>query len=132
MGRFRDAVGLDALALVAGHSMGGGVSTAFVHHRPEQVGSLLLANAVGGPTWALFPNEVRTMVQRPFWDWGRHFGRDLLQSPRDLRLLPAPARGLHPQPVPQSRSGMIRTGEFIRRADLVAEVRDDRRTGGSR
>ena len=21
-----------------------------------------------------FPNEVRTMVQRPFWDWGRHFG----------------------------------------------------------
>ena len=84
-----------------GHSMGGGVSTAFVHHRPGRVRSLLLANAIGGPTWALFPNEVRTMVQRPFWDWGRHFGKDLLQSPRDLRMLPDPARGLHPQPGPQ-------------------------------
>ncbi len=101
VGRFCDAVGLGELALVAGHSMGGGVSAAFVHQRPSQVDSLLLANAVGGPTWALFPNEVRTMVQRPFWDWGRHFGRDLLQSPRDLRMLPAPARGLRPQPGPQ-------------------------------
>ena len=28
------------------------------------------------------------MVQRPFWDWGRHFATDLLHSPRLLRLLP--------------------------------------------
>ena len=55
---------------------------------PGGCGSLLLANAIGSPTWALFPNEVRTMVQRPFWDWGRHFGTDLLHSPRCLRLLP--------------------------------------------
>jgi len=121
--RFLDAVGMDDLALVAGHSMGGGVSTAFVHHQPDRVASLLLANAIGSPTWALFPNEVRTMVQRPFWDWGRHFGSDLLHSHRTLRLLPVLledfALNLMRNPL-----GMVRTGEFIRKADLVAEVRE--------
>jgi len=121
--RFLDALGVDDLALVAGHSMGGGVSTAFVHHQPERVASLLLANAIGGPTWALFPNEVRTMVQRPFWDWGRHFGSDLLHSPRTLRLLPVLLEDFIPN-LMRNPLGMFRTGEFIRKADLVAEVRD--------
>ena len=122
VGRFLDAVGVDDLDLVAGHSMGGGVSTAFVHHQPERVASLLLANAIGSPTWALFPNEVRTMVQRPFWDWGRHFGSDLLHSPRTLRLLPTLLEDFIPNLV-RNPLGMVRTGEFIRKADLVAEVR---------
>jgi pimeloyl-ACP methyl ester carboxylesterase len=120
--RFLDSVGVGDLALVAGHSFGGGVSTAFVHHQPERVASLLLANAIGSPTWALFPNEVRTMVQRPFWDWGRHFGGDLLHSPRSLLLLPTLLENFIPNLV-RNPLGMVRTGEFIRRADLVAEVR---------
>ena len=128
VGRFCDAVGLGELALVAGHSMGGGVAAAFVHQRSERVGSLLLANAVGGPTWALFPNEVRTMVQRPFWDWGRHFGRDLFQSPRDLRMLPLLLEDFIPNLL-RNPLGMVRTGEFIRKADLVAEVREIARRG---
>jgi pimeloyl-ACP methyl ester carboxylesterase len=121
--RFLDAVGIEDLALVAGHSMGGGVATAFAHGRPDRVASLLLANAIGSPTWALFPNEVRTMVQRPFWDWGRHFGGDLLHSPRSLRLLPTLLVDFIPNLV-GNPLGMVRTGEFIRKADLVAEVRE--------
>jgi pimeloyl-ACP methyl ester carboxylesterase len=123
VGRFLDAVGVDDLALVAGHSMGGGVSTAFVHDHPGRVASLLLVNAIGSPTWALFPNEIRTMVQRPFWDWGRHFGSDLLHSPRTLRLLPTLLEDFIPNLV-RNPLGMVRTGEFIRKADLVAEVRE--------
>jgi len=119
---FLDAVGVGDLALVAGHSFGGGVSTAFVHHQPGRVSSLLLANAVGSPTWALLPNEVRTMMQRPVWDWGRHFGGDLLQSPRALRVLPTLLESFVPNLV-RNPLGMFRTGEVIRRADLVAEVR---------
>ncbi len=122
VGRFLDAVGVEELALVAGHSFGGGVSTAFVHHQPRRVASLLLANAIGSPTWALLPNEVRTMVQRPFWDWGRHFGGDLLQSPRSLRVLPTLLEDFVPNLL-RNPLGMYRTGEVIRRADLVAEVR---------
>ena len=122
VGRFLDAAGVGDLALVAGHSFGGGVATAFVHCRPEQVASLLLANAIGSPTWALLPNEVRTMMQRPFWDWGRHFGGDLLHSPGALRLLPTLLGDFVPNML-RNPLGMFRTGEVIRRADLVAEVR---------
>lgn len=119
--RFLDSIGIDGLALVAGHSMGGGVATAFAHHQPDRVASLLVANAIGSPTWALFPNEVRTMMQRPFWDWGRHFGSDLLHSPRSLRLLPTLLVDFIPN-LMGNPLGMVRTGEFIRKADLVAEV----------
>ena len=122
VGRFLDAAGVGDMALVAGHSFGGGVSTAFVHHQSERVGSLLLANAIGSPTWALLPNEVRTMVQRPLWDWGRHFGSDLFRSPGSLRVLPLLLEDFVPNLL-RNPLGMFRTGEVIRRADLVAEVR---------
>jgi pimeloyl-ACP methyl ester carboxylesterase len=118
---FLEAVQVDEVALVAGHSFGGGVATAFVYHQSDRVASLLLANAIGSPTWALFPNEVRTMMQRPFWDWGRHFSTDLLNSPRQLRLLPLLLEDFIPNMV-RNPLGMFRTGEFIRRADLVREV----------
>ncbi len=121
VGEFLDAVGHPEVALVAGHSFGGGVATAFAYRQPRRVAALLLANAVGSPTWALFPDEVRTMVQRPVWDWGRHFSTDLLQSPRLFRLLPTLLEDFIPNLL-QNPLGMFRTGEFIRRADLVREV----------
>ena len=122
VGRFLDAAGVDDLALVAGHSFGGGVSTAFVHHRSDRVASLLLVNAIGSPTWALLANEVRTMAQRPLWDWGRHFGVELFRSPSALRVVPTLLEDFVPNLV-TNPLGMYRTGEVIRRADLVAEVR---------
>ena len=123
VGRFLDAVGVDDVALVAGHSFGGGVSTAFTHRQPDRVASLLLVNAVGSPTWMLLPDEVRTMVQRPMWDWGRHFGGDLLRSPRTLRVLPTLLEDFVPNLV-TNPVGMFRTSITIRRADLVAEVKE--------
>jgi pimeloyl-ACP methyl ester carboxylesterase len=128
VGRFLDAVGEDDMALVAGHSFGGGVATAFTYEAPWRVSALLLANAIGSPTWALFPNEVRTMVQRPFWDWTHHFTTDLLHSPGLVRLLPTLLEDFIPNLV-QNPLGMFRTGEFIRRADLVREVRAIARWG---
>jgi len=121
-GRFLDAVGVDRVALVAGHSFGGGVSASFAYAAPDRLDGLLLANAIGSPTWAAFPNEVRTMMQRPLWDWGRHFGTDLLQSPRTLATLPVVLGSFLPNLV-RNPLGMFRTSAFIRQADLVAEVR---------
>jgi pimeloyl-ACP methyl ester carboxylesterase len=120
--KFLDAVGVAEVALVAGHSFGGGVATAFVNEQPQRASALLLANAIGSPTWTLFPNEVRTMVQRPIWDWAHHFGADVLSSPRHLRLLPTLLEDFVPNLL-HNPLGMLRTGEFIRRADLVREVR---------
>ena len=121
VGHFVDAVGESEVALAAGHSFGGGVVTAFAFHQSERVSALLLVNAIGSPTWALFPDEVRTTLQRPVWDWGRHFGTDLLHSPNLIRLLPALLEDFIPNLV-QNPLGMFRTGDFIRRADLVREV----------
>ena len=87
---------------------------------------------IGSPTWALFPNEVRTMMQRPFWDWGRHFGGDL---PRTRRGCSACCPTLLEDFVPnlvRNPLGMFRTGEFIRRADLVRGGPDHRRARASR
>jgi pimeloyl-ACP methyl ester carboxylesterase len=125
---FLEAVGVGPLALAAGHSFGGGVATAFVYDQPGRVSALLLANAIGSPTWALFPNEVRTMVQRPVWDWGRQITADLFHSPRQLRLLPTLLEDFVPNLL-RNPLGMFRTGEFIRRADLVREVRGVARRG---
>jgi hypothetical protein len=93
-----------------------------VNEQPQRASALLLANAIGSPTWTLFPNEVRTMVQRPIWDWAHHFGADVLSSPRHLRLLPTLLEDFVPNLL-HNPLGMLRTGEFIRRADLVREVR---------
>ena len=125
---FLDAVGERDVALVAGHSFGGGVATAFVYAQPGRASALLLVNAIGSPTWALFPNEVRTMMQRPVWDWGRHFGTDLLHSPHLFRMLPTLLEDFIPNLL-GNPLGMFRTGEFIRRADLVHEVRAIAETG---
>jgi len=125
---FLDAVGVERVALAAGHSFGGGVATAFVYHRPRRASGLLLVNAIGSPTWALFPNEVRTTMQRPVWDWGRHFGTDLLHGPHLVRLLATLLEDFIPNLV-GNPLGMFRTGEFIRRADLVDEVRTIARRG---
>jgi pimeloyl-ACP methyl ester carboxylesterase len=122
VGRFLDAVGVDNVALVAGHSMGGGVAAGFVHGHPGRASSLLLANAVGGPTWAAFPDELRTMMERPVWDWVHQMGTDIMASPHLVRLLPALAEDFVPNLI-HNPLGMFRTGEFIRRADLVTEIR---------
>jgi len=128
VGRFFDAVGEDEAAVVAGHSFGGGVATAFTYEEPWRVSSLLLANPIGSPTWALLPNGVRTMGQRPMWDWTRHIGTDLLHSPGLLRVLPLMVGDVVPNLI-TNPLGMFRTGEFIRRADLVHEVRAIARWG---
>lgn len=121
VGEFLQAVGEDEVALVAGHSFGGGVGIAFTHQHLDRVAALLLVNAIGSPTWALFPDEIRTMVQRPVWDWGRHLSTDLLQSPRGFQLAFTLLEDFIPNLL-TNPFGMFRTSEFIRRANLVREI----------
>ena len=126
--RFLDSVGIDRVDLVAGHSFGGGVAIQFVHDAPGQAGSLYLANAIGSPTWSARADRIRTMAQRPVWDWGRHMSTDLVRSSGLLRVLPLMLGDIVPALV-QNPLGMLGTGEFIRRADLVGELRDIQRRG---
>lgn len=118
VGRFLDAIGVDRVDLVAGHSFGGGVATQFAHDAGDRACSLLLANAIGSPVWSSRAAEVRTMVERPVWDWGRHLGTDLLHGPGMLRILPPIVEDVVPNLL-TNPLGFWRTGQFIRRADLL-------------
>jgi pimeloyl-ACP methyl ester carboxylesterase len=142
VGRFLDAVGIDQVDLVAGHSFGGGVATQFTHDLPNRAASLYLANAIGSPTWSSHADRVRTMAQRPVWDWGRHLSADLVRSPGLLRVIPSVLGDLlptliqdplaliqNPLALIQNPLAMWQTGEFIRRADLVAELGEVHRRG---
>jgi pimeloyl-ACP methyl ester carboxylesterase len=128
LGRFLDAVGIDQVDLVAGHSFGGGVATQFTHDVPGRAGSLYLANAIGSPTWSSHADRVRTMAQRPVWDWGRHLSTDLMRSPGLIRVLPSVLTEFVPTMM-QNPLAMWQTGEFIRRADLVGELEEVHRRG---
>jgi pimeloyl-ACP methyl ester carboxylesterase len=108
-------------ALVAGHSFGGGVATAFAHACPDRCRGLLLANAVGSPVWARYADELLTMVERPLWDWCFNFGADVLRSPRAVRTLVALLGDVVPNLV-RNPLGLVRTSTVVRRADLVHEV----------
>lgn len=105
---------------VVGHSFGGGVAVQLAHDHPALVRSVTLCNAVGGPA-LIGPRESRPMAERRLWEWGRHFGADLL-SPRSLmRVLPtvlgSAASNLAHHPL-----ATWRVGDFVRRADLVAQL----------
>ncbi len=122
--RFAGAVlppGQSSFALVAGHSFGGGVATAFAHACPDRCAGLLLANAVGSPVWTRHADELLTMVERPLWDWGLTFGTDALRSPGAARTLATLLADVVPNVV-GNPLGLVRTSAIIRRADLVDEV----------
>lgn len=132
---FLDAVQVDEPVFLVGHSFGGGVAIATAHRHPDRVRSLVLVNSIGGATWqdaaeagdgALVP--VRTMAERPLWDWGRHFSRDLLPLHLARRVLPAVLEDAV-RNVVRSPHWLWKAGHLARTADLTAELADlkDRR-----
>ena len=59
-----------------GHSFGGGVAVRFAYEHRTKVRSLVLVNAVGGSSWKR-GNTLRSIAERPLWDWGLHFPSDV-------------------------------------------------------
>src|SRR5438067_8358515 len=74
---FLDAVEVTEPVFLVGHSFGGGVSIKLAHDFPDKVRYLVLVNSVGGSTWDRRGRRVRSMAERPLWDWGIHFPGDL-------------------------------------------------------
>jgi pimeloyl-ACP methyl ester carboxylesterase len=120
---FLDAVGVDEPVFAVGHSFGGGVATKLAHDFPNRVGYLVLINSVGGGTWLLAGNKVRSMAERPIWDWVVHFPSDLLMA----RGFVAQMRAILEDAVPNLVSnplGLYRVGMLARRADLTSDLAD--------
>lgn len=127
---FLDAVGIDEPVFLVGHSFGGGVAIATAHRHGHRVRSLVLVNSIGGATWKDAADgaleSVRTMAERPLWDWGRHFSRDLFPLRLGRRVIPAVIEDAV-RNVLRSPQWLWKAGHLARSADLTAELTDLRR-----
>lgn len=128
LGAFLDAVGVTEPVFLIGHSFGGGVAVRLAHDHPVRVNYLVLINSVGGATWLQAGSQVRSMAERPLWDWILAFPGDLFP----IRGLVALSRVMLEDALPNilhNPAGLWRVGQIARRADLTAELRDLRAWG---
>jgi len=127
---FLDAVGIDEPVFLVGHSFGGGVAIATAHRHGDRVRSLVLVNSIGGATWKDAADgaleSVRTMAERPLWDWGRHFTRDLFPLRLGRRVIPAVLEDAVRNAL-RSPQWLWKAGHLARSADLTTELADLRR-----
>jgi pimeloyl-ACP methyl ester carboxylesterase len=119
---FLDAVKLTEPVLVIGHSFGGGVAIKLAALFEHRVQSLVLVNSIGGSAWKDSPGEtVRSMAERPLWDWGLHFPSDVLPLGQATRVLPVVLQDVVPNLVRNPRA-LWRVGQIARRADLTRDL----------
>jgi pimeloyl-ACP methyl ester carboxylesterase len=125
---FLDAVGMDRPALVMGHSMGGGVAIRFAHDHPDRTQALVLVNSIGGSAWTHRGSALRSMAERPLWDWGIHLPADIFPIRQARKVLPVIVAEALPNLIREPRA-FWRAAGVARRADLTAELDELRRRG---
>jgi pimeloyl-ACP methyl ester carboxylesterase len=115
-----DVLEIDEPAVLVGHSFGGGVAIKFAHDMPSRVRSLVLVNSIGGSAWRN-GRTLRSIGERPLWDWGLHFPSDVWPMRQATRVLPVIFEDLLPNLVRNPRA-IVRVANLARRADLRAEL----------
>jgi pimeloyl-ACP methyl ester carboxylesterase len=125
---FVDAMDIAEPVFLVGHSFGGAVSIQFAHDHQERVRTLVLVNSVGGSAWSTpgAGGVVKSMAQRPLWDWGIHFPSDILPIPHLTRVLPVILEDAIPNLLRNPRA-MWRAAQLARTADLTDELEELRR-----
>jgi pimeloyl-ACP methyl ester carboxylesterase len=124
--RFLDAVGLDEPAFVVGHSFGGAVAIKLAHDHPDRVRTLVLVNSIGGSAWTSGTSGDRSMADRPLWDWGIHFPRDVLDPARITRVLPVVLEDALPNVMRNPRA-LWKVANLVRQANLTIELEELKR-----
>ena len=123
---FLRAIEVEEPVFLVGHSFGGGVAIQFAHDYPGRVRYLVLVNSVGGSAWSSSGSVVRSMAERPLWDWGVHFPGDILPLPQLRRVLPVILEDALPNVV-RNPLAMWKVANLARRADLTAELEELKR-----
>ena len=124
--QFLDALEIDEPVFLMGHSFGGGVAIQFAHDHVKRVRTLVLVNSVGGSTWRAGESTIRSMAQRPLWDWGIHFPRDILPLRQVTRVLPVVLEDALPNLL-RNPWNLWRVGNLARQADLTGELEELKR-----
>ncbi len=120
---FVGAVGLTEPVVLMGHSFGGGVAIQAAHDWPERVRGLVLINSIGGSAWRREGSLVRSLAERPLWDWGLHFPRDVLPLRQLSRVLPVILEAAVPNVLRDPRA-FWHAATIARRADLTDELQE--------
>ena len=123
---FLEAVGVTEPVFLVGHSFGGGVAIKLAHDFPQRVRYLVLVNSVGGSTWTSAGSTIRSMAERPLWDWGLHFPSDVLPWPQVTRILPVILEDALPNVV-RNPLALWKVAQLARRADLTPELEELKR-----
>ena len=100
-------------AHVLGISMGGYIAQELAIRHPEMVRSLVLVNSIGGSSWKS-GRTLRSITERPLWDWGLHFPGDVWPLRQATRVLPVVAEDLLPNLVRNPRA-IIKVANLARR-----------------
>ena len=122
-----EALEIEEPAVVMGHSFGGGVAIRFAHDHRDRVRSLVLVNSVGGSSWRS-GRTLRSITERPLWDWGLHFPGDVWPLRQATRVLPVVAEDFLPNVIRNPRA-IVKVANLARRADLRAELESLRDSG---
>ena len=118
---FLGAVGVEEPVVAMGHSFGGGVAIQFAHDHPGNVRGLVLINSIGASAWTGQDGALRSMAQRPLWDWGIHFPADLWPLRQARRVLPVIVAEALPNLARDPRS-FVRVAGLARHAVLTAQL----------
>ncbi len=113
-------------ALVVGHSFGGGVAIRLAHDSPARVRHLVLINSVGSPTGSRGPALAAKPYDRPPWQYGLEFAKELFWSRDGYRVIQAIREDVIRNMVGNPWT-MFEIGTLARRADLTAELAELRR-----
>jgi pimeloyl-ACP methyl ester carboxylesterase len=115
-----EELAVDGPVTVVGHSFGGGVGIVLAHANPGLVDELVLVNSIGGSAWG-HGTMRKTLAERPLWDWGLHFSRDVLPLRQVRRVLPVILEDAAPNLLRNPR-GFWDVGNVARLADLTEEL----------
>jgi pimeloyl-ACP methyl ester carboxylesterase len=118
---------LDEPAVVVGHSFGGGVAVRFAHDFRSRVRGLVLVNSIGGSSWRS-GRTLRSITERPLWDWGLHFPSDVWPVRQASRVIPVVMEDFIPNLVRHPRA-IVKVANLARRADLRHELETLRDSG---
>lgn len=122
-----DALEVEEPAVVLGHSFGGGVAIRLAFDHRQRVRSLVLVNSVGGSSWKR-GKTLRSIAERPLWDWGLHFPSDVWPIRQATRVLPVVMEDFLPNLV-RNPKAIVRVANLSRRADLRVELEALRDSG---
>ncbi len=125
MSEFLDAAGIAGPVTLAGHSFGGGVAIRAAYDFPGRVSRLIVLNSIGGSAWSR-GGVLRSIRERPLWDWGLHLHADLWPVRQLTRVIPVIAEDLVPNLL-HNPWAILRVANLARTADLTAELAELKR-----